>query len=371
MTRIVFLSDNNKNLMSQRWSIQRAHEWYEQMPWLVGCNFIPSTAINQLEMWQVETFDPETIDKELGWAASLGMNTVRVFLHDLLWVQDAVGFKQRIHQFLTIADKYGIRTMLVFFDDCWWPNAKLGTQPEPIQGMHNSGWLQSPGHQVAKDVSQLPRLKAYVQDIVNTFAADKRVLLWDIYNEMGNTFLTIGTLPGYLRWPKMAARAFRHLFLPLPTLPLLLKTADWIREVNPSQPITAGIWFAGPKLKRQLIEVSDVISFHNYFKAHSLERQIKRLGQYGRPMLCTEYMSRTSGSIFQTHLPIMKKYKVAAYNWGLVDGKTQTKYTWEDKPGGPEPTLWFHDVFNKDGTPYSQEEVEFIRKITLDQPFKK
>lgn len=351
--------------MSQRWSAERANQWYAELPWLVGCNFIPSTAINQLEMWQEDTFDLKTIDRELGWAASIGMNTVRVFLHDLLWVQDAEGFKKRINQYLAVADQHGIRTMLVFFDDCWWPNAKLGPQPAPIPGMHNSGWLQSPGHQVATDPVQEPRLKAYVQDIVKTFAEDPRVLLWDIYNEMGNTFLTIGTLSGYIRWPKMAARAFRHLFRPLPTLPLLLKTAQWIREINPSQPITAGIWFAGKSLKNQLIEVSDVISFHNYFKAKSLENQIIRLQKFGRPVLCTEYMSRTSGSLFETHLPVMKKYKVAAYNWGLVNGKTQTIYTWEDKPGGPEPKLWFHDVFRVDGTPFSQQEVDFIRKITL------
>lgn len=350
--------------MSQRWTAERAQQWYQKLPWLVGCNFIPSTAVNQLEMWQADTFDIETIQKELSWAAAIGMNTMRVFLHDLVWFQDAEGFKQRIDQYLTVADALGIQTMFVFFDDCWWPNAKIGQQPEPIPGMHNSAWLQSPGYEVAKDSSHEPRLKAYVQDIVSTFGQDQRVLLWDIYNEMGNTFLTIGTLPGYIRWPKMAVRAFNHLFRPLPTLPLLIKTAEWIRAIQPSQPITAGIWFAGPSLKKQLIEISDVISFHNYFKAGSLERQILQLQKYDRPILCTEYMSRTSGSLFETHLPIMKKYKVAAYNWGLVSGKTQTIYTWEDRPGGAEPNIWFHDIFRKDGTPFSSKEIQFIREVT-------
>lgn len=350
--------------MQQRWSQDKINAWYETLPWLVGCNFIPSNAVNQLEMWQEETFDLKTIDRELGWAASLGMNTVRVFLHDLLWLHDKEGFKFRIEQYLEVADKHRIRTMFVFFDDCWWPDAQPGKQPEPISGMHNSGWLQSPGVKAARDITQEPRLKAYVQDIVSTFGNDKRVLIWDIYNEIGNTFLTIGTLPWYQRFPKMAYRAYRHLFKPLPTLPLLLKTAQWIREVHPSQPITAGFWFGNKTLKNKLIEISDVVSFHNYFKAGALERQIKGLQQYGRPILCTEYMSRTSGSLFETHLPVMKKYKVGAYNWGLVNGKTQTIYSWSDKPGNTEPHLWFHDILHTDGTPYSEKEVAFIREIT-------
>ena len=78
-----------------RWSEEKANSWYQQQPWLVGSNFIPANAINELEMWQAATFDPQEIDKELGWAQSLGMNTMRVFLHDLLWQQDAAGFKQQ------------------------------------------------------------------------------------------------------------------------------------------------------------------------------------------------------------------------------------------------------------------------------------
>ena len=87
---------------AQRWSEARAHDWYAGQPWLVGSNFIPTDAINQLEMWQAATFDPKEIDKELGWAEGLGMNTMRVFLHDLLWQQDPTGFQSRVDTFLTI-----------------------------------------------------------------------------------------------------------------------------------------------------------------------------------------------------------------------------------------------------------------------------
>src|SRR5512133_1841758 len=127
------------------WPVEQAWEWYRQQPWLVGCNFIPSTAINQLEMWQADSFDMKTIDRELGWAAAIGFNSMRVFLHDLVWQADAEGFKQRIKQYLAVAERHGILTMFVFFDDCWNTDPHLGRQPEPIPGVHNSGWVQSPG----------------------------------------------------------------------------------------------------------------------------------------------------------------------------------------------------------------------------------
>ncbi len=128
-----------------RWTEKAANEWYAQQPWLVGSNYIPASAINELEMWQADTFDPQRIDKELGWAESIGLNTMRVFLHDLLWQQDPKGFQQRIETFLEIASKHHIKPLFVLFDSCWDPDPRLGKQHEPRPGIHNSGWVQSPG----------------------------------------------------------------------------------------------------------------------------------------------------------------------------------------------------------------------------------
>ena len=114
---------------TRRWTPARAAEWYATLPWLVGCNLTPAYAINQLEFWQGETFDLDAIDRELGWAAGLGMNAVRVYLHDLLWLDDARGLLARVDAFLAAAaaaDRHGIRTMLVLFDSCWHPEPALG-----------------------------------------------------------------------------------------------------------------------------------------------------------------------------------------------------------------------------------------------------
>ncbi|HME39225.1 MAG TPA: hypothetical protein VKG63_09715, partial [Steroidobacteraceae bacterium] len=149
-------------LARPRWSEQAAQAWYHQQPWIVGSNYIPASAINELEMWQADTFDPQRIDLELGWAESVGMNTMRVFLHDLLWMQDPQGFGQRIDAYLTIAGRHHIKTLFVLFDSVWDPSPHLGPQHAPVPGIHNSGWVQSPGAVTLVDPGEYPRLKAYV-----------------------------------------------------------------------------------------------------------------------------------------------------------------------------------------------------------------
>jgi len=333
------------NAQEQRiWSTEKANAWYRQQPWLVGCNFIPSTAINELEMWQAETFDSAGIDRELGWAHGIGMNTVRVFLHYIPWRTDPAGFRHRIDIYLAIADRNRISTIFVLFDDCWNNDPQPGKQPAPKPGIHNSGWMQCPGKKMHDDPNSWADLGAYEKDILSTYKTDKRVLLWDLYNEPGNSHYDETTLP------------------------LLQKVFAWAWEIRPDQPLTAGLWYSNQAFNEYQLGHSDVISFHNYEKPDNLEKQIRQLQAYGRPLICTEYMARPRGSLFQTQLPVFKKYRVAAVNWGLVSGKTNTIYQWDTPiPDGSEPKVWFHDIFRKDGTPYDEKETRFIRQITASR----
>jgi hypothetical protein len=345
----------------QRWTEDRANQWYGQQPWLVGANFLPSDAVNELEMWQAETFDEREIDRELGWAEGLGMNTMRVFLHNLPWEEDSSGFQHRIDRFLTIASKHHIRPVFVLFDSCWDPDPIAGPQRPPIPGVHNSGWVQAPGRAILEDPKQYSHLKAYVQAVVGAFAKDPRVLAWDIWNEPDNTnSSSYGKLEPANK-PELV-------------LSLLPKVFAWAREENPIQPLTSGIWQgnwtsvdAMSPMARLQIQESDVISFHNYEWPEQFEKRIQELEQFHRPILCTEYMARGAGSTFDTILPIAKKYQVGAMNWGLVKGKSQTYLPW-DSWQRPyvliTPTVWFHDLFYEDGTPYRQREVELFRSIT-------
>lgn len=360
-------SHNDEDVTSEttngrtRWTPEEAKAWYEKEEWPVGSNFSPSTAINQLEMWQADTYDTVTIDRELAWAADLGFNTMRVYLHDLVYEQDSAGFLDRMDNFLSIAEKHQIKPLFVFFDSCWDPFPKLGKQRDPKPYVHNSGWVQSPGQEVLTDSTQYPRLAAYVKGVVKRFAQDERLLGWDVWNEPNN--------PNTSSYGEVELKDKSDY-----VLPLLEKSFEWARAANPSQPLTSGLWDGGDwskaeeltPIQKVQLEQSDIISFHDYESPASFEARIKQLQPHERPILCTEYMARPNESTFEGSLPIAKKYKVGAYNWGFVDGKTQTIYPWDSwgKAYDGEPPLWFHDILRKDGTPYKAAEVELIKSLT-------
>jgi cellulase (glycosyl hydrolase family 5) len=351
---------------AQRWRAADARDWYSEQGWLVGSNYIPATAINQLEMWQPDTFDPQRIDLELGWAEGISMNTMRVFLHDLLWQQDPAGFRQRIDAFLKIAAKHKIRPIFVLFDSCWDPAPRLGKQRPPTPGVHNSGWVQSPGAKALEDQSQYGRLEAYVKGVVGAFANDKRILAWDIWNEPDN--LNSGSYEKLEPANKVAL-----------VLALLPQAFEWARSAHPKQPLTSGVWkgdwsasekLSAPEklsaMEKAQLDLSDVVSFHNYSAPEDFEQRVGWMEAYNRPIFCTEYMARGNKSTFQGILPIAKEHKVAAINWGLVAGKTQTYLPW-DSWANPytdhQPAVWHHDIFRTDGSPYREEEVGFIRTV--------
>ena len=361
------LGGNFAHAQTERWSEQKANDWYSRQPWLVGSNYIPKSAINELEMWQADTFDPTQIDKELGWAESLGLNTMRVFLHDLLWQQDEPGFKKRLDEFLAIAARHHIRPLLVLFDSCWDPAPLLGKQHEPIPGVHNSGWVQSPGAKALADPTQVPRFKTYVQGVVGAFAKDDRILGWDVWNEPDNSG---GGDYGKTELKPSDKKARVAVLLP--------QVFAWAREVSPSQPLTSGLWdvdiskddSAQHEVDRIQMRESDIITFHNYNWPESFKAEVDWLKKFHRPIICTEFMARSVGSTFDTILPIAKEEKVGAINWGFVAGKTQTYYPWEswDHPYVKhQPPVWFHEVLHPDGTPYRQAEADQIRRLTGKQ----
>ncbi len=339
---IYFFRDLQAQIVRPVWTKDYAMQWYSGQGWLRGCDFIPSTAVNQLEMWQEETFDTATISRELEYARSIGLNCMRVFLHHLAWQQDPTGFKKRMDEYLTIAIRENIKTIFVFFDDCWNESYKAGIQPAPKPGVHNSGWLRDPGKLLYEDSTLMLVLESYVKDILKTFKDDPRILLWDLYNEPGNS--------NYQN----------------KSMVLLKNVFRWSREVNPSQPLSAGVWNKDlVDLNKYQLAESDVITYHNYEDEKAHIQVIDSLKKYGRPLICTEYMARLRNSTFFNIMPMLKREHVAAINWGLVSGKTNTKYAWDTPiPDGSEPKVWFHDIFRPDGTPYSQKEVDFIMSLT-------
>lgn len=346
--------------LAHRWPKEKAAAWMQQNGWIVGCNYVPCNAINQLEMWQAETYDPARIDLELGWAAGLGFNSIRVFLHHLVWEKDREAYLDRIDHFLSIAFRHGIRTMLVLFDAVWDPFPKLGTQPVPRHHVHNSGWVQCPGYDVLNDPQQYDSLHGYVTEIVSRFREDERVLIWDLFNEPDNMNTASYKDDDY---------SFHKAEL---SMALLKKTINWVRAIAPVQPITMAPWKEDwscdtrlSALDNYMFTHSDIISFHWYEHRASMEQRILQLKRFERPLLCTEYMARPFGNTFQEIMPLFKEHNVGAYNWGFVAGKTQTHCPWDSwqKKYDNEPELWFHDIFRENGEAYKPEEVAFIKSI--------
>ena len=352
----------------KRWSEERAWQWHKENGWMIGSNFNPSTSINQLEFWQEDTYDQETIERELGWSAELGMNTHRVYLHNLLWDQDSVGFIKRIENYLDISESKGIKTLLVLLDDCWHPAPKLGKQPDPMPFVHNSWWVQAPGSAILGDSLRHHEVKNYIKGIISHFANDNRVIGWDLYNEPGNI------APTQKGHNEFAIKGDKDIY----TLSLIRKAFKWAREVNPSQPLTSSVWKTWEKdedwskldnlsdLSKFIISNSDVISFHTYGDINEMKLRVEQLETYNRPIMCTEYLARGQGSTFQAMLPLLKEKQIAAINWGFVAGKTNTIFPWSswEDDFTAAPDVWHHDIYMPDKTPYDQEEIDFIKEIT-------
>lgn len=342
-----------------RWSADRAHAWYEAQGWLVGANYVTSTAVNQIEMFQAGTYDPRRIDGELSVARRIGMNTMRVFLHDQLWATDRAGFSQRLSQFVSIAARHQIRPLFVLFDSCWDPQPRAGRQRPPIKGVHNSGWVQSPGAARLQDPAYTRVLQSYVTGVVGLFRNDPRVLGWDVWNEPDN--------------PAKDYRKTEHedkLELVTAFLPHVFQ---WVRAVNPVQPLTSGVWqghWRDPSQRSRIaslqLEHSDVISFHSYGDPGEFEARIDELTPLGRPILCTEYLARNLGSTVEGVLPVAKRRNVAAYNWGFVAGRTQTYLPWDSwqQPYAELPETWFSDLIHPDGRAHDDNEIRVIQKLT-------
>jgi hypothetical protein len=365
-----------ESVENEQWSVTRATSWSSLRPWAVGFNYTPRYAINQLEMWQEETFDPVILEQELGWATKIGFNMVRVFLHHLPWQQDAEAFTERLDLFLNIADKHGIDVMLVLFDDVWDPIPQPGKQPDPKPGVHNSGWVQSPGAAILGDIDRHDELEGYVRGILARYGSDKRVAIWDLYNEPGN----LNTIPyGTVELDDKAKYS----------LILIQKTFKWARDENPIQPLTSGVWRLkdgrwrgedkddpGAALFDFMLQHSDIVTFHSYLNAAETSTAIDSLASLGRPMICTEYMARGHGSTFEDILPLFAEKGIGAIHWGLVSGKTQTIYPWRSWVGvirfwdglfSDEPDPWHHDLLNDDGSAYRSSEVEFIKALIREK----
>ncbi len=376
---------NDSVAVAGRWEESKINAWYAEQPWLVGCNYYPATAINQIDMWQKSTWDPSRIDLELGWAEKIGMNTLRVYLHDLVYQDDKKGLYKRMDEFLEICQKHKIRPFFVFFDDCHFPNPQLGEQPAPVIGFHNSGWVNSPARDLAlrfaagkASKAEIAHLKGYIQETMEHFKNDDRILMWELYNEPGRGTGENGD---------MGADDGSQSSIGEKSNKLVYNSWVWAREVNPSQPITSNSEGSVGKTNKKINRLNaDLHSIHSYSPPEKLRNFILEYQKDRRPVIVTEWLARTNNSTVEDCLKVMKELNAGAINWGFVSGKTGTVWPWSSrrengkkisvkelreagkviKPGGPypEPEIWFHDLLRYDGTPYNPEELRIFKSLT-------
>ena len=323
------------------WTAEQAQEWYAKIAWQVGFNYVTSTAVNSTEMWQAESFDEETIRRELTRARDCGYNSLRVFLPYIVWEAEGDIFLKHFDTFLQIAAENELSVLPILFDDCAFDGGQdpfYGKQYDPIPGVHNGRWTPSPGFATADDPAKQISLRDYVHAVIGPHANDDRILAWDLYNEPGNT--------------KRGAAC----------LPLLVNVFRWARECKPAQPLTAGPWRTGiyDSTYYAMLELSDVLSFHSYNDLETtISKWIEPMEQLNKPMFVTEWLCRERDNTFETHLPLWAEKKISCWQWGLVVGKTQTNLWWGEDNCEP----WQHDTLHPDGTPYRPEELALMRSL--------
>ena len=359
----------------ERWTESAANAWWSERPWVCGFNFLPSSAVNILEMWRRETFDLETIERELGWAGEIGFNSVRVNLHYLVWKHDRDGLLERLDSLMGVADRHGMSTVPCLFDDCGFGGIEplYGDQPEPVPGVHNSRAVASPGRAMLFDASERAGFEAYVRDLVRTFGADRRVLFWDLYNEPGNRMLFDAT--GFSVFEPDISDA---------SLSLMRDSFAWSRAEAPAQPLSVAAWttpLPGSKaapyqtpIDQTALELSDIVTFHAYWDAEHVRGFIDHLSALNRPLLCTEWMARPIGSRIEDQLPLYRRRGVGCFQWGLVKGRSQTTLPWpaalvREHGGHADRSVWFHDILTADGTPYDRAETDLIAsQVSITSP---
>lgn len=345
------------------WSKERIWEWYNARPWIRGCNYMSADCANRMDQWQAEGFEErlQTTDEELALAHEIGFNSIRIIPEFFIWQQDHDGFMERFERYLQVAHKHGISCMVVFGNDCMPPKEealkrfRLGKQ-EFALGYHGGrkvsqhGVLNEPGYHLLDEPELAAQHYEWVREIITKYKDDERILIWDLFNEPGNS-----------RRGSMS-------------LPHLKKFFEIAREINPIQPLTSCVWRMGDmpdfcEIEQFALENSDIISYHDYNSYAKNVEIIHFLKKLGRPIVCTEWLARCMQNNVEEMFPLFFLEKVGCYNWGFVAGKYQTfepwEHVWSDLEKNPnlnfDFTKWFHDLYRPSLRPYNPKEIEIIK----------
>ena len=348
----------------KKWSVERINKWYDAHAWIRGCNYMSADCANRIDQWQSEGFEErfETTKTEIKLMKELGFNSVRLIPEFIVWDEEHDSFFERFDRYLDLLWEHGISSMVVLANDCMppkndaWKAPKLGPQHTDWGyhgGRKNSqhGVFNAVGYHVLDDEETAVKYFEMVREIVTRYKDDERIIIWDVYNEPGNSNRRELT-------PKNLKKIF-----------------EICREIDPSQPLTCATWSGDgenvPEVEKFGLENSDIITYHNYSTFEEHIRVINHLKKLGRPIMNTEWLARcTSNTVFD-NFPVFFLERIGCYNWGFVAGKYQTyepyeahwKWYYSDKNANVDFTKWFHDLYRPSLRPYDPRETELIKRF--------
>jgi hypothetical protein len=365
------------------WTKEKAWRWYNDQPWIRGCNYMPASAANRMDMWQEygsrERF--EEMDRELKIASDIGFNTVRVLLEENgfgAWYYEHDHFMKNFEKFLQLCDKYGIRAIVVLGNDCSRPKALWSIPkpgPRPCDWGYHGARKQSQhgsfpgmmGYTSLDDPELRPKFFRMCEEIMTKYRDDDRILFWNIWNE-----------PGANRREEVTVANLREMF-----------ALAW--KIGVKQPCAADVWTddfgTDAKAKNQAQywagKLSDIVSYHcygDYEYQICVIRKLKRY--YDRPMVNTEWLARIKNNDVFSAYPLFYIENVGCTCWGFVAGRYQTYEPWESMwrsydEGHPatkdwDMTKWFHDLFRPSHRPYDPKEISLIKRFNAraDEDFR-
>lgn len=327
-----------------------------------------SDCANRVDQWQEYGFEErfETAQRELALAEETGFNSIRIIPEFFVWKEEHDGFMERFERYVEAAHQHGISCMVVLGNDCMPPKEeakkrmKLGEQ-EVDWGYHGGrkvsqhGVFEGPGYHLLDEPEYARQYDAFVRELVTKYRDDERILIWDVYNEAGNS--NRGSM----------------------SLPHMARFFEIIRQIDPIQPLTACVWThlknpeELPEIERYALEHSDIVSYHNYTSYMDNIEILRNLKKFGRPIINTEWLGRCMGNTVEELFPLFYLEKIGCYNWGFVAGKYQTYEPWESAwthySQDPEHfvcdfTKWLHDLYRPSLRPYDPKEIDIIKKFT-------
>ncbi len=304
----------------------------DDLVWMRGANYVPSYARNDVQIWL--DYDPAVIDRELGYAAKLKLNVVRVFLQVAVYETAPQRFLDNFENLLSLCAKHQIQLMPVLFDSCFDP------QVVDLQNYHDKKWMPSPGFSRLGNQDR-PALERYIQAVVGGHRQDRRIVLWDVMNEPESTAHYAdgerggrATIDAFVRW------ALRR-----------------VKDEQPNQPLTIG-WAAQPNTLA-FIDLVDVICIHQYCPAAELAKWIREAQHwsrlYGKPVIMNEFIGRPQQP-FERALPIVAEQKIGWCFWELMIGRTQFAE-------GVSP---YQGLLYPDGTCYDADEVAAVGGVSAE-----